>query len=119
MKKHFILPLLISTLAVGLTGCCCCSGDSGAPSQGSMDVESKLLCRQAVRANLKAPSTADIVEENSGIMLDQQYTKRYGVEGYVDSENSFGARLRTNYQCVVNYDVKTDQYSLYSFKFIN
>lgn len=56
----------------------------------------KVACRDFVKARLKAPATADF----SGETVTGSGTS-YTVRGAVDSENSFGAKLRSTYVCVV------------------
>lgn len=55
-------------------------------------------CESYVKDYLKAPSTAEF----SGIGETQivaQGGGKYAVIGWVDSQNSFGAKLRTKYIC--------------------
>lgn len=78
------------------------------PAVASKELVAARLCRMAndaVRARLKAPSTADF--PSCGWSMDQ-YTitaspdmKEAAVIGYVDAQNGFGAKLRSRY--VVNF----------------
>lgn len=52
-------------------------------------------CKNWVREQLKAPATADFGGE--GISGSGPWT----ITGYVDAENSFGAKIRTNWTCDV------------------
>jgi hypothetical protein len=55
-------------------------------------------CRDYVRDYLKTPSKAEF----SGIAetkIVAQGNGKYAVIGWVDSQNSFGAMMRTNYVC--------------------
>jgi hypothetical protein len=58
-------------------------------------------CQRYVRDRLKAPATADFP------FLDRKTWKFdddvYVVKSYVDAQNSFGAMLRTNWHCKVQY----------------
>lgn len=58
-------------------------------------------CQRYVRDRLKAPATADFP------FLDRRTWKFdddvYVVKSYVDAQNSFGAMLRTNWHCKVQY----------------
>jgi hypothetical protein len=58
--------------------------------------------QQFVRDRLKAPSTAEFPIAMDD---DDQYRKindsTFKVESYVDSENGFGAKIRTNYSCMI------------------
>lgn len=54
-------------------------------------------CRDAVRADLKAPSTADFSSEQADKTSDDPVT--YRVTGSVDADNSYGAHIRSSYTC--------------------
>ena len=58
-------------------------------------------CQDAVRARLKAPAGAEFqgVREAAIKELDNG---NYRISSYVDAQNSFGAKLRTPYTCVVS-----------------
>lgn len=56
------------------------------------------LCEDAVRSKLKAPSTAIFARGES---------TSYSASGTVDSQNSFGAMLRSSYRCSFSGDVVT------------
>lgn len=60
--------------------------------------EAKWQCRQFVERSLKAPATADFqnYREFTAWGTDDG---PYGVKGYVDAQNSFGAKLRTEFTC--------------------
>ena len=70
-------------------------GSSG-PSQDDLTSAVKDVCHQQLDTKLKAPSTAsyggDDVEHTGGA--------RWVATGYVDAENSFGAKVRTYWNCV-------------------
>lgn len=107
--------------AVVLTGC---GVDSTAP-RPSVTTSTKLpdlrygafdACKTFVSRQLKAPTTAtwrdpfgdQVIYEGSG---DGPYT----VRASVDSENSFGAKIRTAYTCVVTLASK-DEWRLIDLK---
>jgi hypothetical protein len=54
-----------------------------------------------VKARLKAPATADF-SSLSGSAAPAGDNK-YVVRAYVDAQNSFGANIRNNYVCTVQY----------------
>ncbi|MCG8838936.1 hypothetical protein G1K37_11315 [Tenacibaculum dicentrarchi] len=56
--------------------------------------------RHFVEKRLKAPSTADFSYESEKSVQKINDTT-FLVTGYVDSENSFGAKLRNNYSCKI------------------
>jgi hypothetical protein len=73
-------------------------GDDGPDDTGAVDV-----CHQAVEDQLKAPGTADYGGETVTHTGD-----RYTVAGHVDSENSFGASLRSEWTCQATWVSGTD-----------
>lgn len=58
-------------------------------------------CEAAIKDKLKAPSTADFSSTATG-------SGTWTVVGTVDAENSFGAKVRTSYQCSVIIDNEKD-----------
>ncbi|PZF63343.1 hypothetical protein DEI81_08015 [Curtobacterium sp. MCBD17_013] len=56
--------------------------------------EAKSACENQVKDHLKSPSTAKFNDSVSGV-------GPFTVTGTVDSENSFGAMLRSNFECSV------------------
>lgn len=65
-------------------------------------VEAASFCKRQVRASLKAPQTAKfpMLDFKATTSADEQ---TFYVTSYVDSQNGFGAMLRTNYQCELQY----------------
>lgn len=59
----------------------------------------KAACRTFVKEKLKAPTTADFSDEQVS-----QANGTWAVNGYVDSENSFGAKVRAAFQCEMTID---------------
>lgn len=58
------------------------------------------ICRQAVSKNLKASSTAKFQLCNEATK-SMDKTNIFTIHSYVDSQNSFGAQIRTEYKCTV------------------
>jgi hypothetical protein len=73
-------------LVTGAKGC----GSGGNVDEQVNEQTAITACENSVKAQLKAPSTAGF--------SDEQATKlsavRYAVSGFVDAENSFGAKIR-------------------------
>lgn len=66
-----------------------------------------------VEKQLKSPSTAEFSNMESTL----QYENIFKVTGSVDSQNSFGAMIRTNFECVVEYESATSgTHSIKNFK---
>ena len=71
--------------------------DPKMPSSKATDGDAIVACRDAVKDQLKAPSTAEF----SGESVTWQGS-RATVTGSVDAENSFGAQVRTDWTCQVS-----------------
>jgi hypothetical protein len=71
------------------------SGEGG----GDASVYVRIACEGWVKERLKAPATAEFADSNvtsaSGV---------YTVRGAVDSQNSFGALIRSRFTCVATHD---------------
>lgn len=63
-----------------------------------------------VKKIIKAPSTAKFPHDNIEVRVMPD--KSYMVEAYVDSQNSFGAMIRTRYICNLSYDPSADRWKL-------
>ena len=77
------------------------SSTSSTPASHS-GVEAYGMCRDFVRDRLKAPSTAKFARISTNYITDLG-SGSYRVRAYVDSQNSFGAQLRTEYTCEVKH----------------
>lgn len=64
-------------------------------------VDAYRVCRDAMRDRLKAPATAEFQSAYEAAITQQD--TYYFVESWVDSENAFGALLRTHYTCTVQH----------------
>lgn len=69
--------------------------DGGTAGAGA----AKIACHNRVESALKAPSTARF---SSTVSKHNTREDDFLVEGTVDAENSFGARVRSSFQCVVD-----------------
>ncbi len=72
-----------------------------APTDPSSQVV--VACREWVREKLRAPGTADF----AGELAVQDAVGRWTVTGSVDSENAFGALLRSTWTCTATRDRDT------------
>jgi hypothetical protein len=79
-------------LSAVLTAC-------GGGSDTGAQVGAYQSCERAVKTTLKAPSTADFSGYSDSDI--KSAGNIYTVAGYVDSENSFGAKIRTDWNCQV------------------
>lgn len=66
------------------------------------DLDAYVAAQMFIEKMLKAPNTADFENYNSEnvIKIDEN---RYSVHGYVDAENSFGAKIRNHFYCELEY----------------
>jgi len=55
-----------------------------------------LYAEKAVENHLKAPSSAEFASYNNSLVTQDQDT--FYVQSYVDSQNSFGAMVRSNFE---------------------
>lgn len=68
-------------------------------SSGPTSADASIVCHDFVKRALKAPATADFPSYSQDAV--SQSGSRYTVVSYVDSQNSFGAMIRTQYICTV------------------
>lgn len=75
---------------------------------GSLEeAEALRFCRETLKKALTSPATADFPfwGPDSSIPFGDRVT----IVDHVDSQNSFGALVRTNYRCIVRFDWANDQ----------
>jgi hypothetical protein len=70
-------------------------------SHPSQEVPAGMACEDYVKASLVAPSTADF-QSFLGRQVADLGNWNYSVSSYVDSQNSFGAKIRTYFTCQVH-----------------
>jgi hypothetical protein len=67
-----------------------------------LSARASVLARRFVKKFLKSPSTSDFPFLDFSVLeLGNNY---YSVQSYVDSQNSFGATIRTNWKAVIKYN---------------
>ena len=91
--------------------------DNDKPKESHSDVGAWVVCQKFVEDRLKSPSSAEFP------VRYPQFTEdlgggRYRVETYVDSENAFGAMIRTEFICEVKYGAG-DKYHLELLEFLD
>src|SRR3989339_367649 len=97
---------MILFLVVAFAGCNSSStgsSDSSSSSYSTTDDNSTMSYVQAnnfVKLALKSPSTADFPFFGEGVKIS---TGTYKVDSYVDSQNGFGAMIRSNYSITLQY----------------
>lgn len=90
MHKRAVVAVI--ALSASLAAC-------GGGSDTGAQVGAYRSCERAVGTQLKAPSTADFSGYSHSDISATGST--YSVHGYVDSENSFGAKVRSDWDCRV------------------
>jgi hypothetical protein len=111
----FVLILAVVFLWNGCTG----SSDSSksTASKQPTDTDAYFMSWKFVKSNLKAPSTAKFPYSNQAEIIATGINQ-WKVTAYVDSENSFGAKIRTYYTATVRY-IGNDEWELVNIKFFS
>jgi hypothetical protein len=95
-----VLIALMLILAIAFVGCD--SDNSRNSGTGVSETSAFVISRNFITRNLKSPSSADFP------LLDFSSTKigegEYRVTSYVDSQNGFGAMVRSNWEVTLKYN---------------
>lgn len=73
----------------------------------NLETDAEAACMVAVNAQLKAPATADY-----SALSTTHNGNAWKVVGTVDSENSFGAKLRSTFGCALTYHPDTKAFTV-------
>jgi len=107
-KKISILVIISSFIVIALVSCMSSSNDE--PRKEHSTSGASVMSEQFVLEKLKSPGSAKFAS-----IFDQKIDDlgegRYKVTSYVDSQNGFGALVRTNYVCTLKY-VGNDKWQL-------
>lgn len=76
------------------------------PVSDNRGITAEIMCEQFIERELKAPATAEYADPTTS-----KDGATYTVSGAVDSENSFGAKVRSQYNCIVT-DAGDDKWTL-------
>lgn len=82
--------------------------------ENTLKANAQVLCKDAVKAGLRSPSTADFPWTGDTISINGDQTEMV-YESYVDAQNGFGATIRTNFTCTIRA-VGGDKASLGNWK---
>jgi len=94
--------VLIAIVVLLALGPCRGSQDSGKhTAMGPDKISAFVMSQEFVKDRLKAPGTAKFPWYDESF-VDDLGGGRFRVTAYVDAENSFGAKLRTHYTCVLS-----------------
>lgn len=114
------VSLIILILAVVfLWNGCTDSSDSpkSTTSKRPTETDAYFMTWEFVKSNLKAPSTAEFPYSNRAEIIATGINQ-WKVTAYVDSQNSFGAKIRTHYIATVRY-IGNDEWELVNIKFFS
>jgi predicted nucleic acid-binding Zn ribbon protein len=79
-----------------------CSNDLVVDNSGADDGKAHIIAQSYVKNVLKSPSTADFPTfDYTAYDLENN---KYKIISYVDSQNSFGAEVRSNYSVILSYN---------------
>jgi curved DNA-binding protein CbpA len=94
-----VLAFFVISIVVGIF-----SGNKGGSGSSSKydAFQAQADCEGFVKQNLKAPSSADFASHRE-LNITGSGVGPWTVIGYVDSQNSFGAKIRSTYICTVHY----------------
>jgi len=95
--------LIISAVIIGL--CAGCVTLFSAVGDDDPSGHVTVACRDWVKERLKAPATADFSQETAAV--EDSAANRWKVTGVVDSENSFGAKVRSRWTCIATHEGDT------------
>ena len=116
MKKalKILLFMILGIVYLGMMigGCEDTPQAAKAPEPEHDDLGAFIMSQKFVKKNLKSPSTAKfplLIDE--GVKVEHQGEGKYYVRAYVDSQNGFGAMLRTKYMAEVEY-LGSDEWQL-------
>jgi hypothetical protein len=99
-----ILALILGFAIVGVIS----NSRAGGDSLSDNLLEAKSSCESRVKDQLKSPSTAKFDSEAHG-------TGPFTVDGFVDSANSFGAMVRSDFSCKVRVESDANYVAITSF----
>lgn len=100
MRARTNVTAATAALLLTLTAC-------GSSSSEPSDQTAAIMCEEFVKERLKSPGSAKFPGATDPDYADiatlhDSKPWRYEVAGYVDSDNSFGAKVRNDYVCTIS-----------------
>lgn len=92
----------ISVFAICIICSCIYWFSLGGEKEKDYKTASYIICQVYVKNNLKSPATAKFPSSSSTDIRELE-DNLFETRSYVDSQNSFGAMLRTNFYCKIKY----------------
>lgn len=90
------------------------AGCGGGKQTSGDSVGAFVFCKDFVRDRLKSPSTADFPFRRTTSDLGNN---TYVITSYVDSQNLFGATVRSHWSCKIRHRATEDAWELLDLKF--
>lgn len=88
-------------------------GNNIGASEKPNEYEAKQICEDAVERNLKSPATATY---DSRVQIKSDNENDYRILTEVDSQNGFGAMVRTNFSCNLTWSPEAKKWTLDKIK---
>ena len=105
-KKGVALGCLgVVALVIGLPVACTLALGDGTGEWEPTTTEARAICEGWVEDQLKSPATAKFQDGGAS-----GGPSGYTIDGTVDSENSFGALVRSDWTCDIRWDESGDQW---------
>jgi hypothetical protein len=122
-KPSRALPIIVLFLAICVCGCAILAllgrpstaSSPSAPVVKHDPLSAWVMCKQFLNDQLKAPGTAEYPTYDPSYIASLGNAS-YRVQAYVDSDNSFGAHIRTRFTCTVRYTAPDDMWHLDGLK---
>lgn len=107
----FTLVVFLAFVVFFFSNCGGSSNSSSTTSKQPDKFDAYVMSQLFVEDALKAPSTAKFPVYSEDMVVDGG-DGSFIVSAYVDAQNSFGAMMRSNYVCIMQYDKATDEWAL-------
>lgn len=100
-----LIILLILAIPIGfcVNQCFPPSGSEKSFETGPDEIETFVMSQSFVKKFLKSPSTAEFPQLIKSVTTVSHNGIEWTVNSYVDVQNSFGAMIRSQYTCVLEY----------------
>jgi hypothetical protein len=117
-----LVVLVLVALAIGSSGSKGSSSSTPEATRAPTKISAWVMAQQFVKDRLKSPGSADF----GGVFSDYQSPDEvvtdlgggsFRVRAWVDSQNVFGAKLRTRFLCELKF-VGNDRWQLTSLEFL-
>lgn len=106
VKQSAIWIIIVSLIVFCIIRC------SGTDNQSGSAAEAWYIAMEFAKKDLKAPATADFPSQFAdGVKITDNGGGKYTIQGYVDAENSFGAKIRQHFIVEVEKQPDSDKWS--------